>query len=80
VIFSLAIKGLGPLTGRGSGYLIMACSGGGVLPLIQGALADSVGIAFSFAAPALCYVFVLYFAMRAYGRDAKFTNITPAAA
>jgi MFS transporter, FHS family, L-fucose permease len=65
-IFALAVKGLGPLTGRGSGWLIMAICGGGIIPLIQGALADRLGLTLSFIAPAVCYLYVLYFAYRAY--------------
>lgn len=61
-IFTLAIQGLGALTGRGSGLLIMAISGGGVLPMIQGGIADTWGLTVSFIAPALCYLYVLYFA------------------
>lgn len=63
-IFTLAIRGLGPLTGRGSAALVMAICGGAVLPLIQGALADTVGLTVSFAMPVLCYVYIWFFAMR----------------
>lgn len=66
-IFTLAIQGLGPLTGRASGFLIMAICGGGVLPLIQGALADRIGVPLSFVAPAFCYLYVLYFGLRGLG-------------
>jgi FHS family L-fucose permease-like MFS transporter len=67
-IFTLAIKGLGPLTGRGSGFLIMAICGGGLLPLAQGTLADmaGVGLTLSFVAPVICYVYLVYFAWKSY--------------
>jgi len=39
-IFTLGIAELGPLTGDGSGFLIMAIVGGAILPVIQGAMAD----------------------------------------
>lgn len=63
-IFTLGIRGLGPLTGRGSGALIMAIVGGAVIPPLQGQLADAVGLSLSFALPALCYLYIWFFAMR----------------
>jgi len=62
-IFTLSIEGLGPMTGRGSGLLIMAIFGGAVIPWIQGALADSIGLKLAFVAPAVCYLYVLFFAV-----------------
>jgi len=62
-IFTLSIEGLGPLTEKGSGLLVMAICGGGILPEIQGALADHIGLKLAFIAPALCYLFILYFAL-----------------
>jgi FHS family L-fucose permease-like MFS transporter len=63
-IFTLGIDGLGKLTGKGSGLLVMAIVGGAVLPIIQGWLADSIGIHHAFFIPALCYVYVLYYGFR----------------
>ncbi|RYE01876.1 MAG: sugar MFS transporter, partial [Sphingomonadales bacterium] len=45
-IFTLAIKGLGPLTEEGSGLLIMAIAGG-ALVIVQGWLADEYGLQWS---------------------------------
>ena len=74
-IFALGIRGLGPLTGRGSGALIMAIVGGAVVPPLMGQLADSVGLSLSFALPAICYVYIWFFAMQSGGgertRDAE---------
>jgi FHS family L-fucose permease-like MFS transporter len=64
-IFTLAIKGLGPLTGRGSGYLITAIVGGAVIPYLQGQLADHIGLTLSYLTAAPCYLFIVYFAWRA---------------
>lgn len=61
-IFTLAIRGLGPLTGRGSAALIMAIFGGAVLPEVQALLADSVGLTISFVLPIVCYVYLWIFA------------------
>lgn len=41
--FSMAVKGLGKYTSAGSGALMIGVLGGGVLPLIQSAMADSMG-------------------------------------
>lgn len=63
-IFTLGIAKLGPLTGDGSGLLIMAIVGGAIVPVMQGALADRIGIQHAFIIPALCYVYILYYAVR----------------
>jgi FHS family L-fucose permease-like MFS transporter len=63
-IFTLSIKGLGPLTGRGSGVLVAAIFGGAVIPMLQAALADTVGLTISFVVPAACYVYIWLFAER----------------
>ncbi|MCX6627575.1 MAG: sugar MFS transporter [Candidatus Solibacter sp.] len=60
-IFTLGINQLGPLTGKGSGLLIMAIVGGAVLPVLQGALADSIGIQMAFVMPAICYLYIVYY-------------------
>ena len=43
-IFTLAIEGLGKHTSQGSGILCMAIVGGAIIPVVQGALADAIGI------------------------------------
>lgn len=63
-IFTLGIAKLGPLTGDGSGMLIMAIVGGAIIPVIQGALADRVGIHHAFVLPVLCYLYIFYYALR----------------
>jgi FHS family L-fucose permease-like MFS transporter len=60
-IFTLGIASLGPLTGKGSGLLIMAIVGGAFLPVLQGVLADSMGIQLAFLMPALCYLYIVYY-------------------
>lgn len=61
-IFTLGIKGLGPLTEEGSGLLIMAIAGG-ALAALQGVIADRVGLQLSYLLPAACYVYVLFYAL-----------------
>jgi FHS family L-fucose permease-like MFS transporter len=63
-IFTLGIAKLGPLTGDGSGLLIMAIVGGAIIPVVQGALADRIGIHHAFILPALCYLYILYYALK----------------
>ena len=70
-IFTLAIEGLGPLTEKGSGLLVMAICGGAVVPEVQGFLADAIGLKHAFLAPALCYLFILYFALYARARPVR---------
>jgi len=61
-IFTLGIKGLGPLTEEGSGLLIMAIAGG-ALVVVQGQLADRFGLQTSFLLTAACEVYVLFYAL-----------------
>jgi len=71
-IFTLGIRGLGPLTEEGSGLLIMAIAGG-ALVVVQGWLADQYGLQLSFLLTALCEVYVLFYALW----GAKPTNALP---
>jgi MFS transporter, FHS family, L-fucose permease len=63
-IFTLGIEGLGPLTGEGSGLLVMAIVGGAIIPVLQGMLADRIGIHHAFVLPVICYLYILFFAMK----------------
>jgi FHS family L-fucose permease-like MFS transporter len=63
-IFTLGIEGLGPLTGEASGLLIMAIVGGAIIPELQGLLADRVGLHHAFILPVICYLYILFFAMK----------------
>ncbi len=61
-IFALAIRGLGPLTEEGSGLLIMSIAGG-ALVFIQGRMADSYGLNWSFLITATCCLYVWFYAV-----------------
>jgi MFS transporter, FHS family, L-fucose permease len=63
-IFTLAIKDLGSLTNRGTELLSMAIFGGAVLPLLQGLLADQVGLQYAFLLPAFCYVYIAWYGLQ----------------
>ena len=62
-IFTLGVAELGPLTGDGSGVMIMAIVGGATIPVAQGAIADRIGIHHAFFLPVLCYLYILFFAL-----------------
>ena len=61
-IFTLGIKGLGPLTEEGSGLLIMAIAGG-ALVAGQGWLADHYDLQWSFLLTATCELYILFYAL-----------------
>ncbi len=63
-IFTLAIKGLGPLTGRGSGLLCQAIVGGAIIPMLQGVAADLTSVQASFIVPAFAYIYIAWYALR----------------
>ncbi len=60
-IFTLGIDGLGKLTSQGSSLMIMAIVGGAIIPVAQGALADTYGIQHAFILPAICYLYIMYY-------------------
>jgi len=63
-IFTMGIEKLGPRTGDGSGVLIMAIVGGAIIPVLQGAVADRIGIHHAFFLPAICYLYIVYYAFK----------------
>lgn len=76
-IFSLGVAELGPLTGTGSGVLNMAIVGGAVLPVVQGVLADRIGLHHAFVLPILCYLYISFYGLRGSKHSAltgKFSN------
>lgn len=65
-IFALSIKGLGAHTKRGSSLLVMSIIGGAVIPAIMGRISDATNMQTAFIIPLVCYVYILYFAVRGY--------------
>jgi FHS family L-fucose permease-like MFS transporter len=63
-IFALGVAELGPLTGSGSGLMTMAIVGGAIIPVLQGVIADSIGIHHAFILPVICYLYILFYALR----------------
>ncbi len=62
-IFNLAVEGLGKYTSIASGlFMVMVC-GGGVLPVIQGAVADAFNYIDSYWVLIVALVYILWFAL-----------------
>lgn len=61
-IFNLSIAGLGKYTTEGSAFLIMMILGGGIIPPIQGKLADVIGIHQSYWVAVICFAYLAFFA------------------
>lgn len=62
-LWPLAIQGLGKFTKLGSALIIMMISGGALVPLLYGSIADRLGdtqTAYAIMIP--CYLFILYYA------------------
>lgn len=62
-IFSIALEGMGELKSRVSGVLCAAIVGGALIPLIQGALADKIGLQNSFILLILTYLGLAFYAI-----------------
>ncbi|EHR41097.1 MULTISPECIES: sugar MFS transporter [Alishewanella] len=63
-IFSLAIQGLKQYTSQGSGILCLAIVGGAILPLLQGMLADQIGVQLAFVLPLVCYLYIAFYGLK----------------
>ena len=62
-IFNLAVEGLGKYTAAASGFFMVMVCGGGILPLIQGAVADAAGFQNSYFVVLLGLAYLLYYAL-----------------
>ena len=62
-IFTLGIDRLKHLTSQGSSILVMAIVGGALVPVLMGHLADVIGIHHSLFVPAVCYLYIIYYAL-----------------
>ena len=63
-IFALGLAELGRLTNEGSSLMVAAVIGGAILPLLQGVVADHIGIHHAFFIPVLCYVYLCFFGFK----------------
>ena len=78
-IFALGIEGLGDLTSKGSSILVAAIVGGAIIPVIQGKIADHVGVHHAFILPLVCYAYIAYFAVDRWRHRANEPATAPAA-
>jgi len=62
-IFNLAVEGLGKYTAAASGLFMVLVCGGGIIPLIQNAVADGFGFISSYWVVALGLIYLLYYAL-----------------
>ncbi|MDY6381016.1 MAG: MFS transporter [Synergistales bacterium] len=65
-VFTLAIDGLGKQTASASSILIMMIVGGALLPPLQGLLADTIGIKYSFIIPMISYCYLCFYGLKGY--------------
>jgi FHS family L-fucose permease-like MFS transporter len=63
-LFTLGIANLGPLTGKASGVLMSGAVGAAVIPVVQGMVADKIGVHSSFLVPAICYLYVAFYGLK----------------
>lgn len=62
-IFNLAVEGLGKYTAKASGIFMMMVVGGGIVPLIQSAVAGQFGEMISYVVPLVGVIYILYYAL-----------------
>jgi FHS family L-fucose permease-like MFS transporter len=74
-IFTVAIEGMGTMTDKASSLLIMGIVGGAIVPVLQGALADRIGLQYAFVLPLVCYAFIVY-----YGFSGSLVRVAPSTA
>lgn len=63
-IWPLALQGLGKYTASGSAVLVMAISGGAVLPILYGRLADAGNSQTAYWLMLPCYALILFYALK----------------
>jgi FHS family L-fucose permease-like MFS transporter len=65
-VFTLATRGLGGYTSKGSSLLIMMIMGGAFLSLLQGIIADIpfFGVRYSFLVGVACFVYLAFYALK----------------
>ncbi|HEY5409076.1 MAG TPA: sugar MFS transporter, partial [Ginsengibacter sp.] len=73
-IWPLAIGGLGKFTKIGSSFLVMAISGGALLPLLYGWLADHINSQQAYWMVIPCYAMVGYYAIAGHKVGRKINN------
>ena len=62
-IFNLAVEGLGKKSAAASGLFMTMVVGGGILPLLQGAIADATSYMISYWLPVAALAYICWFAL-----------------
>ncbi len=62
-IFNLAAEGLGKYTPAASGIFMALVCGGGIIPFLQGLLADATSYLFSYIILIVCLLYMLWYAL-----------------
>jgi FHS family L-fucose permease-like MFS transporter len=62
-IFNLAVEGLGKYTASGSGWFMVMVCGGGIIPLLQGYIADVAGYTNSYWVMFICVAYLLWYSL-----------------
>ena len=62
-IFNMAVEGLGKYTAVASGFFMVMVCGGGILPVIQGFVADATSYNMSYIVVFICAAYILYYAI-----------------
>ena len=70
-IFSLGTHGLGKYTSQASGIICSFIVGGALIPVVQGAFADTIGLLPAYFVSAICYAYIVFFALKGYKVDEK---------
>ena len=64
-IFALAVKDLkSNELGSASGIINALIVGGAIIPLLMGAIADNYSYTYAYIVPAVCYLYIFYFAVK----------------
>jgi MFS transporter, FHS family, L-fucose permease len=70
-LYSISIEGLGKNTAIGSGLLTMGFLGAALLPVVQGKIADGLGLKYSFLVSFISYLYLLYLSLKLIRGEAK---------
>lgn len=62
-IFNMATEGLGKYTAKASGIFMMMVVGGGLVPMVQSAIANHAGYMLSYLVPLVCVAYILCYAV-----------------
>ena len=75
-IFALGVADLGPLTKKGSSFLVMAVAGGAFCPPIMGVIADNSTMATAFIIPLFCFAFIAWYAKWGIGKTVEVKELS----